>query len=117
MLFPHLVSCSDFLNSSAFKSCLLWQSLTPAHKAPPRPLPSARHAGWIGRLDGTSASQRQYLSFVIEESSRASQQTHAYDELRRPRPLDIILTVVGMCSSGAHGEHCDEWQCVETYVL
>ena len=62
-------------------------------------------------------SRRQYPSFVIEESSRALQQTHAYDELRRPRPLDIILTVAGMCSSGAHGEHCGEWQCVETYVL
>ena len=81
------------------------------------PLPSARHAGWIGRLDGASTSQRQYPSFVIEEPSRASQQTHAYDELRRPRPLDIILTVVGGCSSGAHGEHCGEWKCVETYVL
>ena len=52
-----------------------------------------------------------------EPPSRALHHTHVYDELRRPRPLDIILPVAGGCSSGAHGKHHGEWRCIETYVF
>ena len=74
-------------------------------------------------LDGMVASTApaslggNLRAWPFEVPSRASQQTHVYDELHRPRPLDIILPVAGRCFSGAHGEHRGEWRCVKTCVF
>ena len=54
-------------------------------------------------LDGLVASTAparlsgNIRAWPFEKPSRSLHHTHVYDELRRPRPLDIILPVAGGC--------------------